>query len=220
MSGREQRASGTLTRSSLGSLLLVFLAACAAPRARPFTAGYEETGYASWYGEPYHGRRTSSGEVYDMHQLTAAHRELPLGTWVMVTNLENGRSVEVRINDRGPFVEGRILDLSYAAARLLGVVGPGIIPVRLRVLRAAPTVVANTSSTYTVQVGSFLNQSNAYALKAELERSFSGVFIVKQVIAGETYYRVRVGGFQDKVGARAMAERLAARGYSVIVVER
>lgn len=207
-------------RGSLGFLLLVFLAACAAPRARPFTAGYEETGYASWYGEPYHGRRTSSGEVYDMHQLTAAHRELPLGTWVMVTNLENGRSVEVRINDRGPFVEGRILDLSYAAARLLGVVGPGIIPVRLRVLRAAPTVVANTSSAYTVQVGSFLHQSNAYALKAELERSFSGVFIVKQVIAGETYYRVRVGSFQDKVGARAMAERLATRGYPVIVVER
>lgn len=207
-------------KTSIGSLLVALLAACATPRVRPFTAGYEETGYASWYGEPYHGRRTSSGEVYDMHQLTAAHRELPLGTWVMVTSLENGRSVPVRINDRGPFVEGRILDLSYAAARLLGMVGPGVIPVRLRVLGAAPTAVANTSSAYTVQVGSFLHPSNASALKAELERSFSGVFIVKQVVAGETYYRVQVGSFQEKAKARTMAERLAARGYPVIIVER
>jgi rare lipoprotein A len=101
---------------------------------RPDAAGL--TGQASWYGRPHHGRRTASGETYDMHKLTAAHRTLPLGTRVLVTNLENGRTVEVRINDRGPFVVNRVLDLSYAAARRLGALEDGVIPVRLRVLEA------------------------------------------------------------------------------------
>jgi rare lipoprotein A len=96
--------------------------------------GGGQTGEASWYGEPHHGRTTASGETYDMSQLTAAHRTLPLGTRVLVTNLKNGRAVEVRINDRGPSVEGRIIDLSYAAARELGAVSGGTIPVRLRVI--------------------------------------------------------------------------------------
>ena len=93
-----------------------------------------QTGEASWYGEPHHGRTTASGEIYDMNQLTAAHRTLPLGTRVLVTNLKNGRAVEVRINDRGPSVEGRIIDLSYAAAKELGAVPSGTIPVRIRVI--------------------------------------------------------------------------------------
>ncbi len=91
-------------------------------------------GQASWYGHPYHGRRKSSGEIYDMNQLTAANRTLPLGTRLLVTNLDNGRTVEVRINDRGPFRRDRILDLSYAAARRLGAVGEGVIPVKLTIL--------------------------------------------------------------------------------------
>jgi rare lipoprotein A len=93
-----------------------------------------QTGEASWYGEPHHGRTTASGEIYDMNQLTAAHRTLPLGTRVLVTNLKNGRSVEVRINDRGPSVDGRIIDLSFAAAKELGAVPSGTIPVRIRVI--------------------------------------------------------------------------------------
>jgi rare lipoprotein A len=96
--------------------------------------GREEVGLASWYGAPHHGRRTASGEVFDMNQLTAAHRTLPFGTRVLVTNRDTGQSAELRINDRGPFVEGRILDVSYAAARLLGAIGPGTIPVRIRVI--------------------------------------------------------------------------------------
>jgi len=109
------------------------------PGARPEVkpepgSGGGQTGEASWYGEPHHGRTTASGETYDMNQLTAAHRTLPLGTRVLVTNLRNGRAVEVRINDRGPTVEGRIIDLSYAAARELGAVSGGTIPVRLRVI--------------------------------------------------------------------------------------
>jgi rare lipoprotein A len=118
-------------------LVLGTLAACAAParsRAVPVAIGHEESGLASWYGHPYHGRRTASGEVYDMGQMTAAHRTMPFGTWVRVTSTNTGRSVEVRINDRGPFEKGRIIDLSYAAAQRLGVVGPGVIPVRLRVI--------------------------------------------------------------------------------------
>ena len=99
----------------------------------PPAAGTEEVGFASWYGAPHHGRRTASGEVYDMHQLTAAHRTMPFGTRLLVTNRDTSQSAEVRVNDRGPFVEGRILDVSYAAARQLGAVGPGIIPVRVRV---------------------------------------------------------------------------------------
>jgi rare lipoprotein A len=101
-----------------------------APRPKDF----EETGEASWYGRQHHGKRTASGEAYDMHKLTAAHRTLPLGTRVLVTNLENDRTVEVRINDRGPFIRGRMLDLSYAAAQRLGAVGAGVITVGLKVL--------------------------------------------------------------------------------------
>jgi rare lipoprotein A len=93
-----------------------------------------QTGQASWYGEPHHGQRTASGEIYDMRQFTAAHRTLPLGTRLVVTNLRNGRSVEVRVNDRGPVAAGRIIDLSYAAALELGAVSDGIFPVRLRVV--------------------------------------------------------------------------------------
>ena len=92
------------------------------------------TGQASWYGEPHQGQKTASGEIFDMGQFTAAHRTLPLGTRLLVTNLRNGRSVEVRVNDRGPVAAGRIIDLSYAAAKELGAVSDGVFPVRLRVL--------------------------------------------------------------------------------------
>jgi rare lipoprotein A len=104
------------------------------PRAEKPSLPLGQTGYASWYGRWHHGRETSSGEPYDMHELTAAHPSLPMGTRVQVTNLRNGRSVEVRVNDRGPTVEGRIIDLSYAAARALDAVRAGVVLVRLRVL--------------------------------------------------------------------------------------
>jgi rare lipoprotein A len=128
------------------AVLALLLAACALPRPTPPTPvhtphpvfdEYEETGEASWYGHPYHGRRTASGEIFDMYQMTAAHRTLPFGTWVLVENSANGQSVKVRINDRGPFRSRRILDVSYAAARALGALGPGVIPVRLRVIASS-----------------------------------------------------------------------------------
>jgi len=107
--------------------------------ARP---GATQTGTASWYGPGFHGNRTSSGEIYDQYDLTAAHPTLPLGTTVAVTNLQNGKTVEVRINDRGPFVKGRSIDLSYAAARSLGMIGPGTVPVRIEVLGNGETRMA------------------------------------------------------------------------------
>lgn len=125
------------------AVLILLMAACAGPQvaprapvhtAHPVSVGYQETGDASWYGKPNHGRPTASGEIFDMYQMTAAHRSLPFGTWVLAENPTNGRSVKVRINDRGPIKGRRILDLSYAAARALGAIGPGVIPVRLRVI--------------------------------------------------------------------------------------
>jgi rare lipoprotein A len=125
--------------------LIAALAGCATPRPKvtspspdsgpgPVPPGQIQTGEASWYGEPHHGRRTASGETYNMHQLTAAHPTLPFGTRVLVTNLKNDRSVEVRINDRGPHVAGRIIDVSYAAAQKLGALSAGSFPAWVRVL--------------------------------------------------------------------------------------
>jgi rare lipoprotein A len=125
-------------------LVLLLLGGCATGRSAPTPSGptapgvqgFEQKGVASWYGRPHHGRRTASGEIYDMNALTAAHRTLPFGTWVRVTNVETGQSIDVRINDRGPFVRNRVIDLSYAAARGVGVAGRGLATVRLKVIPA------------------------------------------------------------------------------------
>ena len=122
--------------AGVGLVLLFVLTGCATGRASRIE-GSALSGQASWYGHPHHGRRTSSGEIYDMNKLTAAHRTMPLGTRVLVTNLDNGRTVEVRINDRGPFRKNRMLDLSYAAAQRLGAVGEGVIPVTLKIVTSS-----------------------------------------------------------------------------------
>jgi rare lipoprotein A len=207
----------------LGSVLLaLLLASCARPSVRPVNIGAGETGFASWYGSDFHGRRTSSGEVYDMYQLTAAHRELPLGTWVMVTNLNNGRTVEVRVNDRGPFVADRILDVSYQAGRVLGMIGPGVVPVRVVVTRLAPADGAEPvglAVRYTVQVGAFTLEENARVLERKLA-DVPQVEVVRGVFGGETYFRVRVGNFSKRPDAVPLARRLAARGLAVVIMER
>lgn len=204
------------------TLLAFLLASCTRPSLRPGDLGAGETGYASWYGPDFHGRRTASGEVYDMHQLTAAHRELPLGTWVLVTNLNNGRSVEVRVNDRGPFVANRILDVSYGAGRVLGMIGPGVIPVRVVVTRLAQTdggEPAGLIVRYTVQIGAFTLEENARALERSLA-DIQGVEVVRRVIGGEAYYRVRAGNFSRRPEALALARKLAARGLAVVIMEQ
>src|SRR5580700_8385111 len=125
---------------ALLALAVMFVAGCSHRTAHvntplaPARLGTTETGVASWYGFPYHGRRAASGEIYDMEQLTAAHRKLPFQTWVEVTDLDNGKRVSVRVTDRGPFVDGRVIDLSLAAARKIEMVGPGTARVKLKVI--------------------------------------------------------------------------------------
>jgi rare lipoprotein A len=203
-------------RPAAAVLVLALAAAACARLPRPSTGGVE-TGVASWYGEEFHGRPTSSREVYDMNDLTAAHRTLPFGTYVMVTNLENDRAVVVRVNDRGPFVKGRIIDLSYAAARVLGLVGPGTARVRLDILRGfkAPAGPGARQAVW-VQVGAFSVQENAYMLKRRLEAAYPGVAVSRITTANGAYFRVRIR--TDEAGARGLAERLAGQGFPVIIV--
>jgi len=180
--------------------------------------GYEESGLASWYGQPYHGRRAASGEVYDMSQMTAAHRTLPFGTWVVVENRLNGRTAEVRITDRGPFTGSRILDLSQAAARVLGAVEPGVIPVRLRVIGLPDSAPRAQSGTFSVQVASFTSEYRATVLKDILARTWADTSIQRAEIGGQVFYRVRVGKYAARPEAQRLAQRLAAAGYEVIVI--
>jgi rare lipoprotein A len=181
-----------------------------------FPETHTQTGVASWYGGEFHGRLTSSREVYDMNDLTAAHKTLPLGTQVAVTNLKNGQSVVVRINDRGPFAKNRLIDLSYAAARAIGLIGPGTAPVRIEVLGRVPPPASGRG--FSVQAGAFVSQSNADALKETLDGQFAGVHIVPFKTAQQTYYRVRVR-CKSKADARAIALRLAETGCAPIIFE-
>lgn len=182
-------------------------------------AVYTERGIASWYGKKFHGNPTASGEIYDMYELTAAHQTLPLGTAVMVTNLENRRSVKVRINDRGPFLKGRIIDLSYAAARSIGMVDKGTAEVKIVALEMKG-VPSSGVPVYTVQVGAFSDKANAERLLAELRRGFSEAYMTILETDQGRYYRVRVGRFEDQELAYQMAQKLAASGYSVLITSR
>jgi rare lipoprotein A len=178
--------------------------------------GYTEEGNASWYGVPFHGRRASNGEIYDMYKMTAAHRTLPFDTMVRVTNLNNGKSTTVRITDRGPFVENRIIDLSLAAAREIESVGPGVVPVRVEVLTPGVDV---TAGFFTVQVGAFRDQGNAQRLRDRLNLSYSPIFIQQYDSPDGTFYRVRVGKIAGEDAARQYGEQLRQReGVTPIVV--
>ena len=154
--------------------------------------GYHELGLASWYGKEFHGRRTASGEVFDMHAMTAAHKSLPLSTEVEVTNLTNGKKIVVRVNDRGPFVGNRILDLSYAAARALDLVRPGTGRVRIRALGSAKQLASKRASF--VQVGAYRRKANAERMRRRLEAAgFDDIRLSEHVIGGERFVRVRLG---------------------------
>jgi rare lipoprotein A len=182
----------------------------------PAPAGYLEEGNASWYGVPFNGRRASNGEIYDMYKLTAAHKTLPFETIVRVTNLNNGKSTTVRITDRGPFVENRIIDLSLAAAREIESVGPGVVPVRVEVLTAG---IDPTGGFFTVQVGAFRDQGNAQRLRDRLNLAYSPIFIQQYDSPDGTFYRVRVGKVSGVEAARQFGEQLRSReGVTPIVV--
>jgi len=186
-----------------------------AAKAPPAPAGYTEEGNASWYGNPFHGRRASNGEVYDMYKFTAAHRTLPFETMVRVTNLNNGKSTTVRITDRGPFAAGRVIDLSLAAAREIDSVGPGVVPVRLDVLGNVDV----TAGFFTVQVGAFRERTNAERLRDRLGASYSPIFIQQYDAPDGTFYRVRVGKVSGEEAAGDFATQLRDKeGFSPMVV--
>lgn len=183
----------------------------------PTAAGYVERGDASWYGSKFHGRLTSSGEPFDMYQVSAAHKSLPLPTWVEVTNLANGRTLVVRVNDRGPFKPGRIIDLSYAAAYKLDMLDSGTAPVEVRAITfggdAPRTALIPRSVPVELQVGAFSERDRARDVRAQLEDAgISRVDVDRARSPRGTVWRVRVGPIRDKDRARDVAERVMALG--------
>jgi len=177
------------------------------------------TGIASWYGPGFDGHRTASGEVYNQEELTAASTVIPLGSHVMVTNLDNGRSVEVRINDHGPYVKGRKIDLSHEAARTLGIVRPGTARVRIDVLsRPEGTRPIGTPIRYYVQVGSYAQQTNARRVSCKLAEHYRDVRVDQVNSGARCFYRVRMGSFATRGEARERANDSARFGYPIVIV--
>jgi rare lipoprotein A len=175
------------------------------PATSPAVAlGYTESGIASWYGHPYHGRPAADGEIYDMEKLTAAHRTLPFNTWVRVFDLDTNKSIDLRIIDRGPFVDGRIIDISHEAAREIDMIGPGTAHVRIEVIRL-PEVVEGTG--FAVQVGVFRDRRNAERLREQMEARY-GMARVVQRSGNPELWRVLVGSEPTQTGANTLAERI------------
>jgi rare lipoprotein A len=173
-----------------------------------------ESGLASWYGHPYHGRPAANGEIYDMEKLTAAHRTLPFGTWVRVTNSDNGKTVDVRIIDRGPFIAGRIIDLSHAAAGAIDLIGPGVAFVRVDVISAP---VAAAPSVYAVQAGAFADRGRAERLRQTLEAQYGSARLVPR-LGSPTLWRVLVGAESSIEAATELAGRVQAESGAGLVV--
>jgi rare lipoprotein A len=202
-------------KQSVGVALAVCMAlsGCGKKRIHPPTAarpGSTETGVASWYGHPYHGRRAANGEIYDMEKMTAAHRTLPFGTWVRVTNLENNQTVDVRIIDRGPFAKGRILDLSHAAAASIAMIGPGIAKVKITVI-VRPPVVETAAALFAVQVGSFADRNNAERVRSSMESRYGSARVVMRDTQPPRW-RVLVGREATPEDAEALAVRIRGDG--------
>lgn len=232
-------------------VLVFFFFGCAAPKKKPparlgypapykigrtwyqpmkHAQGFRERGIASWYGEDFHGRKTANGETYNMYGISAAHKTLPLGTYVSVRNLRNDQTIVVRVNDRGPFIRGRIIDLSYGAANKIGLVGPGIAPVEIVALGMPKTTPETKQGEpaympanyyvgdFTIQVGAFREQANALALKSKLAQAYDNVHIVLYESNQGTFYRVRVAKCTTIDEARQYEKKLASDGFSDAIV--
>lgn len=182
--------------------------------------GYTQTGLASWYGDKEHGNLAASGERFSKYDYTAAHKSLPFGTIVRVTNLENGKDVVVNINDRGPFIRGRIIDLSYSSAKSIDLVRTGVAKVKVEVISSPSRRNENYfKPIYTVQVGSFSSKVNAMSLKDELSSSITRDVRIESIdIKGDMYYRVRVGMYSSKSKAESMKKKLRDYGYGGKVI--
>ena len=189
--------------------------------------GFTQKGVASWYGPDFHGKRTSSGETYNMHAMTAAHKTLPLPTYVKVKNLSNGKVVVVKVNDRGPFAHDRIIDLSFAAAKKLDIVGPGTARVEISALdsrhstrRPKVRVVplkqpGSESADVFVQLGSFSSESNARSLLNDLQNENEKPLMISRYSSSEgVFYRVRLGPLLDVSEAGSVQKRLLKKGYT------
>lgn len=190
-----------------------------------YAGGFIQTGIASWYGRKFHGRKTANGEIYNMYDMTAAHKTLPINTWVSVHNLENDKKIVVRINDRGPFVTGRIIDLSYTGANRIGIAKKGIAKVRITALGEAVSYSRETkdpvsfksvnywNGNFTVQVGAFKVKENALQYKSELSKQYKNVHIVSFTDDRGTFYRVRLGRFTNVKDAERYSEKIVDQGY-------
>ncbi|MGV8074023.1 MAG: septal ring lytic transglycosylase RlpA family protein [Syntrophobacteraceae bacterium] len=250
------RSAPTGRHISIGLIVIVLLASCSTPSVyppkvskpayppsglrtqRPYQVygvwyypiptaeGYVEEGMASWYGADFHGKSTSCGEPYDMYAMTAAHKTLPLGTYVKVVNLDNGRSIIVRVNDRGPFVQGRIIDLSCKAAHELGSARPGLARVRVEAVQVASEqhIGQNTYwkvdpvpsfryGQFTIQIGAFREQGNALRLRGKMAQGFKDTQVSPYSYQGLDLYRVQVGAYQDIALAKQEVEQLRRQGF-------
>lgn len=189
----------------------------------PTAKGYVEKGIASWYGPDFHGRPTSNGERYDMFHMTAAHKTLPMNTVLLVQNVENKREVVVRINDRGPFVRGRVIDLSYKAAKELDMVGKGTAKVRIVALARESVLAQNGKGPglpdlrhgeFYVQIGSFSRRQNAINLQKRFTNAGHTTVIQKYFGPGKTFYRVQIYAGKELAKARRSENALLKHGYS------
>lgn len=217
-----------MVRSLILSFVLLFAFGCAVSRPAPSkdrlpgykvlgtwyyplksAEGYNQKGTASWYGPDFHGKKTANGETYNMHALTAAHTILPLGTRVRVRNLDNGREVVVRINDRGPFVKHRIIDLSYSAAKAIDMQSRGT--ARVKVTALPPP---KSGKGFTLQVGSFSSRSNAQSLVRTLSKKHDHV----RIIVENSIYKVHLGNFATKDAAEKAKTTLTAQGYPAFII--
>jgi rare lipoprotein A len=210
-------------------LPLLFLKTCSVPLSRidlpsaPVAQDrVSQTGIASWYGPGFHGKATASATIYNQNELTAAHPTLPLGSRVIVTNLENGNSTEVIINDRGPFAKGRIIDLSFAAGKILGMIEPGTARVRLEVIDGGPHKLQSIPSSlnYTLQLGAFSQLGNARQLHERLSKSHAEVSIVPLQVKDTMVYRVQLGTFINRNAAEERARQLSQAGLAVVIMEK
>ena len=215
--------AGTSTTSQKGDYYTV-----AGKRYYPIasSSGFVQRGLASWYGGQFHGRLTSNGERYNMYGRTAAHKTLPFNTYVRVTNLVNGKKTIVRINDRGPFVSGRIIDLTYTSAHELAMVEDGVVPVKIEALGYARKKLeagkwvqvyekpaSYMEGDFTIQVGAFAVRDNALRLHNSLSRKYSDASVMIFDRGDQTFYRVRVGRYARLDQAEAGAERLQEQGF-------
>ncbi|MBT3351398.1 MAG: septal ring lytic transglycosylase RlpA family protein [Nitrospinaceae bacterium] len=203
----------------LAVILLATLAGCASAPDRPRAVSApvpssDLSGLASWYGQPYHGRKTANGETYDMYDLTAAHRTLPFGARVRVERTDTGRHVNVRINDRGPFVKGRVIDLSQGAADRLGMRSKGVARVRLIPLRMPPKKRAR----WLILVGNFRTRGEAEKFTGAVSKRARKTRVIPGWHGDRNRYRVQLEGFTDRRRAADLTGQLRGRGYDAYLV--